>query len=105
MWKRRRRRSRRRRRRRTRTRTRTRTRRTAIIKQAEIYNVLTNLETLGSFATSGEVDAADTPQVSVEGVGRIGWPLCKEQGASLISKMEQAPFGKGLDTVVDTEVK
>eukprot|EP00878_Enallax_costatus_P033810 GHUV01037376.1.p1 GENE.GHUV01037376.1~~GHUV01037376.1.p1 ORF type:complete len:207 (+),score=46.27 GHUV01037376.1:198-818(+) len=45
------------------------------------------------------------PDISVTGVGRLGLPLSKEQAVSLKAVAEQAPFGKGLETVVDTAVR
>jgi len=41
----------------------------------------------------------------VAGIGRIGFPLCKEQARSLIGAMEKAPYGKGSETVLDTNVR
>ena len=45
------------------------------------------------------------PQLSVNGVGRIGLPLSQEQAVTLISVMEQAPYGKGSETVTDLSVR
>lgn len=45
------------------------------------------------------------PEVTVEGVGQLALPLCPEQAATLRAAAEQAPYGKGMDTVVDTGVR
>ena len=39
------------------------------------------------------------------GVGRLGLPLSVEQAVTLAAASEQAPYGKGLHTVVDTAVR
>ena len=59
--------------------------------------------TLGTFAAQGPVP----PGISLtcEGVGRLGLPLSREQGATLISKMTQAPFGRGTETIFDVDVR
>jgi hypothetical protein len=45
------------------------------------------------------------PDVTVEGVGRLGLPLTREQAVRLKAVAEQAPHGQGLRTVVDTAVR
>ena len=61
------------------------------------------------FACSGRLDAKPLPflcpEVTVAGVGRLGLPLSAEQAVTLAAASEQAPYGKGLDTVVDTAVR
>ena len=57
----------------------------------------------GYFSVHGKV--CDRIDVDVAGLGRIELPLCREQAASLISHMSQAPFGKGMETIVDVDVR
>lgn len=45
------------------------------------------------------------PGLTVEGVGTVGLPLIDHQATQLIAAAEQAPYGKGTETVVDTEVR
>lgn len=77
---------------------------------AEICDLITkyneNPEELSTFSVGGEIEGpCGVPAVHVDGVGRIAYPLCKEQTVTLLSVANQAPFGKGKETVVDVEVR
>ena len=63
----------------------------------------TSTLSLGGFAAQGPVPPGIA--VTCAGVGRLGLPLSREQGATLISKMTQAPFGRGTETVTDVNVR
>ena len=56
-----------------------------------------------SFALGGAANEA--PCVTVDGVGRLSWPLCAEQAITLRGACVRAPYGKGSDTVVDESVR
>ena len=73
--------------------------------RSAIYNSIEECEFKGTFAVGGEINSNIRPIVTVDEVGAISFPCSKEQAAYLISKMEQAPFGKGFDTVIDTSVR
>jgi len=45
------------------------------------------------------------PEVSVSGVGLLKLPLPADQAAGLKAVAQQAPHGKGMETVVDTTVR
>ncbi len=45
------------------------------------------------------------PAVSVANCGRLGFPLCPEQAASLIKEADRAPYGRNMDTLIDEEVR
>ncbi|KAG0569730.1 hypothetical protein KC19_6G112200 [Ceratodon purpureus] len=63
---------------------------------------------LGTFALCETVKYSDgfiLPSFHVEGVGELRLPLCAEDSAKLRSVCEQAPFGKGSATLVDTRVR
>lgn len=45
------------------------------------------------------------PGLDVKGVGPIGLPLGKTQACELIQHCQQAPYGKGTETLVDTKVR
>jgi len=45
------------------------------------------------------------PQLEVKDVGRISLPLLPIQAEQLVSVAEQAPYGRGQETLVDTEVR
>lgn len=68
---------------------------------------LSDVKASGSFATDG-VSADVFPKdagLFVEGVGRITLPLEEKQAALLVAASAPAPFGRGLDTVVDESVR
>lgn len=46
-----------------------------------------------------------TPRIEVEGVGQLSFPLLASQAEQLIAKAESAPYGKGEQTLVDTNVR
>lgn len=58
----------------------------------------------GDFFASGTVDLL-APLLEVDGVGPIALPLLPVQGQQLIAVAEQAPYGRGPDTVIDTAVR
>ena len=58
----------------------------------------------GDFCTSGTAELL-APSLTVEGVGPISLPLLPVQAAQLVAAAEQAPYGKGPDTVIDTTVR
>ena len=45
------------------------------------------------------------PGLTVDGTGMIGLPLGDDQASQLIEVCEQAPYGKGAETLVDTDVR
>eukprot|EP01036_Dinobryon_divergens_P030623 gene30623-39893_t len=70
------------------------------------HEILSEPAAFGNFVCGGQFEhGAYSPQISVNGVGKIGLPLSQEQGAALISVMEQAPYGKGSETVTDLTVR
>ena len=58
----------------------------------------------GDFYAQGKVELL-SPSLSVQGVGPIALPLLPEQAAKLVAVAEQAPYGRGSDTIVDTAVR
>lgn len=70
------------------------------------YEILSEPTAFGNFVCGGQFEhGAYSPPISVIGVGKIGLPLSQEQAATLISVMEQAPYGKGSETVTDLTVR
>jgi hypothetical protein len=61
------------------------------------------------FACSGKLQQPAPlptyPAITVAGVGQLALPLSKEQAAGLKAVAEQAPHGKGMQTVVETAVR
>ena len=68
------------------------------------------LETLAGIDRPGDIFAAGDrvpamPGLEVEGLGTVGLPLSKAQARALIRRCRQAPYGKGTQTLVDTDVR
>jgi predicted 2-oxoglutarate/Fe(II)-dependent dioxygenase YbiX len=58
----------------------------------------------GDFYARGKVELLP-PSLSVLGVGQIALPLLPGQAARLAAAAEQAPYGRGPETVIDTAVR
>ncbi len=58
----------------------------------------------GTFCTSGDLPLV-MPGLEVDGLGPVRLPLGKTQARKLIKLCRQAPYGKGTETVVDTDVR
>ena len=71
---------------------------------AELAKVLSTVERPGDFFASGTVEML-APRLEVEGVGPIALPLLPVQAELLLAAAERAPYGRGTDTVVDTDVR
>ena len=71
---------------------------------AQLAEILSGIEHAGKFYAAG---AAETyaPSLEVEGVGPVALPLLPFQAEQLIAVAEQAPYGKGAETLVDTNVR
>ena len=68
------------------------------------------VEALDAIDRPGDVAAAGDreltmPGLEVEGLGAVGLPLPKAQARALIRRCRQAPYGKGTQTLVDTDVR
>ena len=70
----------------------------------ELAALLGKADRAGDFCTSGTAELL-APSLTVEGVGPISLPLLPVQAAQLVAAAEQAPYGKGPDTIVDTTVR
>ena len=75
--------------------------------KAELLTLLDDVDThsLGSFATSGTVPQAVNPGLTINGLGGVGLPLSVRDAWELSKIAHQAPFGKGTETFVDTNVR
>lgn len=58
----------------------------------------------GSFYATGTFDL-HPPRLEVEGIGGIALPLLASQAEQIIASAEQAPYGRGTETLIDTEVR
>ena len=70
----------------------------------ELAELLSTVQRPGDFYTTGTTEFF-TPHLEVEGVGPIALPLLPVQAEQLIAVAEQAPYGRGEDTLVDTKVR
>ena len=66
--------------------------------------LLSTVRTPGSFCTAG-IRAMPLPGLTVDGVGPIALPLLEQQAHQLIAIAERAPYGRGEETLVDTDVR
>ncbi|MEA3275095.1 MAG: 2OG-Fe(II) oxygenase, partial [Pseudomonadota bacterium] len=58
----------------------------------------------GDFYATGTIDI-HPPRLEVEGVGLIALPLLPAQAEQIIAIAEPAPYGRGTETLVDTDVR
>src|SRR4051812_47905045 len=70
---------------------------------AALLNSLRSVERPGEFCVGGMREIV-MPTIDVDGVGRIAFPVLPVQAERLAAIAEQAPFGRGEETVVDREV-
>src|SRR3954451_13496781 len=70
----------------------------------ELSQALSKIDRPGSFCVSGSAPAI-LPGLEVEGLGSVGLPLNAQQAKELKKHCHQAPYGKGEETVVDTNVR
>ena len=70
----------------------------------ELAEILQTVQRPGDFYTTGTLDIF-APRLDVAGVGPIALPLLPVQAQQLIAIAEQAPYGRGAATLVDTEVR
>lgn len=69
-----------------------------------LSRVLRQIDRPGSFCVSGSAPAV-LPGLEVAGMGPVGFPLPATQAAELKKHCEQAPYGKGEETLVDPSVR
>ncbi len=70
----------------------------------KLGEALSKIDRPGTFCVSGTVQTV-LPGLEVRGLGPIGLPLAAAQAKQLIKHCEQAPYGKGEKTLVDTSVR
>jgi len=72
--------------------------------QNELAAALSTVCVPGDFHAAGTIELP-LPRLEVQGVGAIALPLLPAQAAQIIAVAERAPFGRGADTIVDTDVR
>src|SRR5262249_58014427 len=69
-----------------------------------LLEALTKIDRPGSFCVSGSVSPV-LPGLEIHKLGPIAFPLTAEQAKKIKQHCEQAPYGKGKETLVDTNVR
>src|SRR2546430_4539131 len=69
-----------------------------------LAEILHTVQRPGDFYTTGTTDIF-APRLDVAGVGPIALPLLPVQAQQLLAVAEQAPYGPGAATPVDTDVR
>ena len=70
----------------------------------DLADMLGSVKTPGDFYAAG-VCAMHAPLLRVKGVGPIALPLLAAQAEQLIAVAERAPYGRGKETLLDTQVR
>jgi len=70
----------------------------------KLLNCLRSVERPGDFCVGG-IREIFMPTIDVQGVGRIAFPILPVQAERLVAIAEEAPYGRGEETVVDREVR
>jgi predicted 2-oxoglutarate/Fe(II)-dependent dioxygenase YbiX len=71
---------------------------------AELAAILSTVRRPGDFFVSGTTELL-APGLEVDGVGTIALPLLPIQAEQLVATAEQAPYGRGRDTIIDPKVR
>ena len=71
---------------------------------AELENLLAGVNRPGDYFVAGKIETP-LPQLTVRGAGRIAFPVMASQVKKLMSVANRAPYGKGEETIVDTNVR
>lgn len=70
----------------------------------ELAGLLNKVQRPGDFYATGTTEIF-APSLEVEGVGSIALPLLPVQAEQLVAVAEQAPYGRGEETLIDTGVR
>jgi len=70
----------------------------------KLLEALGEVDRPGDFCTCGNRPLV-MPGLDVDTMGVVGLPLTKTHARKLITLCRQAPYGKGTETVVDTDVR
>lgn len=70
----------------------------------QLWKVLESLGESSRFCTAGGLPAV-LPGLEVEGIGNMGVPVSAADARRLIKLASQAPYGRGDETIVDTNVR
>ncbi|MCB2261534.1 MAG: 2OG-Fe(II) oxygenase [Candidatus Thiosymbion ectosymbiont of Robbea hypermnestra] len=71
---------------------------------AALAGALSEAQSPGDYYASGTLDMHPF-RLEVDGIGQIALPLLPVQAEQLVAAAEQAPYGRGGETLVDTDVR
>src|ERR1700736_3058079 len=71
---------------------------------SRLANVLGTVRQPGDFFVSGTTEIP-APRLEVDGVGVVALPLLPTQAEQLVAVAERSPYGRGMETVIDTQVR
>lgn len=71
---------------------------------ADLASLLSRVTRPGNFCMHGAL-ASPMPEVQVDRIGSLSFPLLETQVAALIAAAELAPYGRGGETLLDTSVR
>jgi hypothetical protein len=71
---------------------------------AQLLQALRSLGESSQFCVSGSVDPI-LPGLEITGVGPVGVPISPATARQLIEQATQAPYGRGEETIIDTNVR
>lgn len=72
---------------------------------ARLFQALNKIDRPGTFCMQGSASTAVLPGLVIRDVGPIGFPLTAKLAKEIKEHCEQAPYGKGEQTIVDTRVR
>ena len=70
----------------------------------DLARILSTIRRHGDFYATGTSDCA-MPNLQIDGVGRISLPLLPVQAEQLIAVATRSPYGRGEETLIDTDVR
>jgi predicted 2-oxoglutarate/Fe(II)-dependent dioxygenase YbiX len=70
----------------------------------ELLALLDKIKTSGTFSASGTLPSIP-PGLKVKGMGHIALPFLEHQAKALIELSQQSPYGRGEETIYDTNVR
>jgi predicted 2-oxoglutarate/Fe(II)-dependent dioxygenase YbiX len=70
----------------------------------KLLSLMEQIENPGTFAVGGKLSSL-SPGLKIKDVGMLSMPILPAQAQALIQVSEQAPYGRGEDTVVDTQIR
>jgi hypothetical protein len=71
---------------------------------ASLLDILGTVERPGDYVAWGSIESV-TPRIDIEGIGPLSFPLPESQAKQLLALSQRAPYGRGGETLIDTDVR